>query len=163
MRRTGPSRRRVTSACGPRRTRRRRLTTSSSRRGRSRRSGRERPSRARATRETTMAMMMTSRARSESREAQMYVSRFLGIAAGVSLCAGCAFNEAETGLREESVQPAASQPGELDTAKIEQVTGLKGTLNKEENVFKVTQGRTDVKVTVDGRPLEPFMGLTTWA
>ena len=93
----------------------------------------------------------------------MYVSRFLGIAAGVSLCAGCVFNEAETGLREESVQPAASQPGELDTAKIEQVTGLKGTLNKEENAFKVTQGRTDVKVTVDGRPLEPFMGLTTWA
>ncbi len=51
----------------------------------------------------------------------------------------------------------------LDTAKIEAATGLKGTLNSTENVFKVTQARTDVQVSVDGRPLEPFMGLTSWA
>jgi hypothetical protein len=51
----------------------------------------------------------------------------------------------------------------LDTARIEELTGLKGTLNEAENVFKVTAARTDVPVTVDGRVLEPFMGLTSWA
>jgi len=51
----------------------------------------------------------------------------------------------------------------LDTARIEELTGLKGTLNETENVFKVTSPRTDVPVTVDGRSFEPFMGLTSWS
>ncbi len=54
-------------------------------------------------------------------------------------------------------------PATLDNAKIEQITGLKGALNTQENVFKVSQPRSDVPVSVDGRPLEPFMGLTSWA
>lgn len=51
----------------------------------------------------------------------------------------------------------------LDTAKIEQVTGLKGTMNEQEGVFKVTSPRTDVKVSVDQTAMPPFMGLTSWA
>jgi hypothetical protein len=51
----------------------------------------------------------------------------------------------------------------LDTAVIEQTTGLKGTLSKEENVFKVSKPRGDVKVAVDGWGMPPFMGLTSWA
>src|SRR6516165_7813794 len=51
----------------------------------------------------------------------------------------------------------------LDTAKIDQVTGLKGKLNEKENAYKVTWPRGDVKVTVDGRSMPPFMGLGTWA
>lgn len=51
----------------------------------------------------------------------------------------------------------------LDTAQIEQVTGLKGTFNKEENVFKLSKPRTDVKIAVDGWAMPPFMGLTSWA
>ena len=51
----------------------------------------------------------------------------------------------------------------LDTAKIEEVTGLKGTLNEEEKVFKVTFPRGDLGVTVDGWKMPAFMGLTTWA
>src|SRR6187399_1554073 len=51
----------------------------------------------------------------------------------------------------------------LDTAKIESVTGLKGTLNEAERVFKVSAPRTDVKIAVDGWTMPPFMGLTTWA
>jgi hypothetical protein len=51
----------------------------------------------------------------------------------------------------------------LDTAKIETATGLKGALNAEEGVFKVTAPRTDVKVNVDGWQMPPFMGLTSWA
>jgi Domain of Unknown Function (DUF1259) len=51
----------------------------------------------------------------------------------------------------------------LDTATIEQNTGLRGTLNKEENVFKVNKSRDDVKITVDGWTMPPFMGLGSWA
>jgi len=53
--------------------------------------------------------------------------------------------------------------GALDTATVERVTGLKGAWNEPEKVFKVSQPRTDVKVIVDGAPLPPFMGLTSWA
>src|SRR5438132_9417136 len=51
----------------------------------------------------------------------------------------------------------------LDTAKIEQITGLKGKLNEKENAYKVTWPRGDVKVIVDGWSMPPFMGLGTWA
>lgn len=53
--------------------------------------------------------------------------------------------------------------GQLDTAKIEQITGLKGVLNQKESVFKVSTPRTDVKVSVDGWPMQPFRGLGSWA
>ena len=51
----------------------------------------------------------------------------------------------------------------IDGAKIEQLTGLKGTLNETEGVFKVSAPRNDVKVAMDGWPMPPFMGLTSWA
>jgi len=51
----------------------------------------------------------------------------------------------------------------LDTAKIDQITGLKGKLNEKEGVYKVTLPRNDVKVAVDGWAMPPFMGLSTWA
>src|SRR5436190_22481153 len=51
----------------------------------------------------------------------------------------------------------------LDGAKIDEVTGLKGKLSEKENVYKVTWPRGDVKVTVDGWTMPPFMGLGTWA
>jgi len=51
----------------------------------------------------------------------------------------------------------------LDTAKIDQITGLKGKLNEKEGVYKVTWPRNDVKVVVDGWTMPPFMGLGTWA
>src|SRR2546423_4414698 len=51
----------------------------------------------------------------------------------------------------------------LDTVKIEQITGVKGVMNSEEGVFKVSIPRGDVKVSVDGTPLPPYMGLTSWA
>jgi uncharacterized protein DUF1259 len=53
--------------------------------------------------------------------------------------------------------------GALDGAKIDQITGLKGKLSEKENVYKVTWPRGDVKVTVDGWTMPPFMGLGTWA
>ena len=51
----------------------------------------------------------------------------------------------------------------IDTRKIDELTAAKGALNAEEGVFKVSFPRTDVKVTVDGWPMKPFMGLTSWA
>lgn len=53
--------------------------------------------------------------------------------------------------------------GALDTAKMESGTGLKGTWTEAEGVFKVTQPRNDVPVSVDGWTMPPFMGLTSWA
>jgi hypothetical protein len=51
----------------------------------------------------------------------------------------------------------------MDTAVIEQATGLKGTFSKEENVFKVSKPRSDIKIAVDAWTMPPFMGLTSWA
>jgi hypothetical protein len=55
------------------------------------------------------------------------------------------------------------QAAKLDTAAIEQATGLKGQLIADENVFKVTKPRTDVKIQVDQWAMPPFMGLGSWA
>jgi len=50
-----------------------------------------------------------------------------------------------------------------NTARIDELTGLKGKLNEKEGVYKVTFPRGDVKVVVDGWTMPPFMGLGTWA
>src|SRR5882672_3676914 len=52
---------------------------------------------------------------------------------------------------------------ELNTARIDELTGLKGKMNEKEGVYKVTFPRGDVKVTVAGWTMPPFMGLGTWA
>src|SRR5712671_934915 len=52
---------------------------------------------------------------------------------------------------------------ELDTGRIEQLTGLKGTLNEKEGVFKVNFPRKDFKPVVAGNRLIPDQGLTAWA
>src|SRR6266508_3306452 len=52
---------------------------------------------------------------------------------------------------------------DLDTARVDQITGLKGKMNEKEAVYKVTFPRNDVKVVVDGWTMPPFMGLGTWA
>ena len=74
--------------------------------------------------------------------------------AAVAAVSFCAFT-AEVGL--------AADAAKLDAAKIEQAVGAKGQMNAEEGVFKVSIPRADVKVTVDGTPMPPFMGLTSWA
>src|SRR4051794_3368935 len=52
---------------------------------------------------------------------------------------------------------------DLDMARIDQLTGLKGKMNEKEGVYRVTFPRNDVKVVVDGWSMPPFMGLGTWA
>jgi uncharacterized protein DUF1259 len=62
-----------------------------------------------------------------------------------------------------SAAAASARGQQLDTARIEEITGLKGTLIEAEGVFKVTSPRADTKVSVDGWAMPPFMGLTSWA
>src|SRR5436853_5142470 len=51
----------------------------------------------------------------------------------------------------------------LNTARIDELAGLKGKMNEKEGVYKVTFPRNDVKVVVDSWTMSPFMGLGTWA
>ncbi|HEY2954869.1 MAG TPA: DUF1259 domain-containing protein [Candidatus Eisenbacteria bacterium] len=51
----------------------------------------------------------------------------------------------------------------VDTARIEQLTGAKGKLDRAAGVFKVSVPRTDLALTVGGVKLTPPSGLTSWA
>ena len=62
-----------------------------------------------------------------------------------------------------SAAVATAAPADFDTARIDELTGLKGKLNEKEGVYRVTFPRADVPVTVDGWKMPPFMGLGTWA
>ena len=57
----------------------------------------------------------------------------------------------------------ASVAAELNTGRIDELTGLKGKMNEKEGVYKVTFPRNDARVVVDGWTMPPFMGLGTWA
>ena len=57
----------------------------------------------------------------------------------------------------------ASVAAGLNTARIDELTGLKGKMNEKEGAYKVTFPRNDVKIVVDGWTMPPFMGLGTWA
>ena len=51
----------------------------------------------------------------------------------------------------------------IDTAQIDQLTGLKGELNEKEGAYKISFTREDVTVFVDGWKIPACMGLSTWA
>ena len=51
----------------------------------------------------------------------------------------------------------------LNTAKIEELTGLKGKLDEKEGAFKVSYPRPDIAPTAAGVKLTPPLGLTAWA
>ncbi len=51
----------------------------------------------------------------------------------------------------------------LDTARIDGLTGLKGKMNDKEGVYKIAFPRDDMKVAVGEWTMPPFMGLGTWA
>src|SRR5713226_4722623 len=58
---------------------------------------------------------------------------------------------------------ASGQDKKLNTSRIDEITGLKGKLNEQENVYKVSAPRVDLKISVDKWEMPPFMGLTSWA
>src|SRR5438270_701854 len=55
--------------------------------------------------------------------------------------------------------PAAAAKNGLDTARIEQLTGVKGKWNEKEGVFKVEMPRSDLAVTTAGTKMIPPLGL----
>jgi hypothetical protein len=57
----------------------------------------------------------------------------------------------------------AAGAAELNFARIDELTGLKGKVNEKEGVYRVTFPRNDVPINVDGWKMPPFMGLGTWA
>src|SRR5947199_4766994 len=57
----------------------------------------------------------------------------------------------------------ASAPRRVDSARIEQITGLKGQWSEKEGVFKVQVPRSDLSVTTAGAKMTPPLGLTAWA
>ena len=57
----------------------------------------------------------------------------------------------------------ASAPKRVDSARIEQITGLKGQWSEKEGVFKVQVPRSDLSVTTAGAKMTPPLGLTAWA
>jgi hypothetical protein len=94
--------------------------------------------------------------------------------ASAGLLVGCARERGAGAARSDgsaaglaaSAAPAPRTLPEIDAAAIERITGLKPTRFPHEPgapVVKVTQPRADVPITVEGRKLEPFMGLTSWA
>jgi hypothetical protein len=60
-------------------------------------------------------------------------------------------------------RPAAAASANLDTGKIEELTGAKGKLDEKEGAFKVAVPRSDLSVIAAGVRLTPPMGLTSWA
>jgi hypothetical protein len=59
--------------------------------------------------------------------------------------------------------PAFAAKNGLDSARIEQITGLKGKWNEKEGVFRVEMPRSDLAVTAAGVKMTPPLGLTAWA
>src|SRR5438128_2041479 len=55
-----------------------------------------------------------------------------------------------------------STPQILNKTIIEQLFNRTAEEFSDEGVVKVSLPRTDIKVTVQGWPLDPFMGVTTW-
>ena len=52
---------------------------------------------------------------------------------------------------------------ELNFARIDEITGLKGKFNEREGAYKVALPRSDVAVSIDAWKAPPFMGLASWA
>jgi len=52
---------------------------------------------------------------------------------------------------------------EAQRAAIDQATAAKGVYTEVEDTYKVTFPRMDIKVSVEGRPMPPFLGFSSWA
>jgi hypothetical protein len=61
----------------------------------------------------------------------------------------------------EDAGTAALKPGKMDTAKLAQIAGHMG--EQSGDVYKITVGRDDLKLTDMGAAINARMGLNTWA
>lgn len=76
---------------------------------------------------------------------------------------GCNNRSANTNTENDMKQTISCPPGSstLDTTKIAQITGMKGTAKNGE--YKITIPQNDLNVVVDGFKIIPPMGLASWA
>jgi hypothetical protein len=58
---------------------------------------------------------------------------------------------------------ARCELSEKTRASIDRITGAKGAYTADEDVHRVSFPRTDLNVTIEGRPAHPFMGFGSWA
>lgn len=58
----------------------------------------------------------------------------------------------------------ATEPNEtaLDIDKIQKLTGIKGTLDKDENAFKLTVPRNDLTLEINGTKIPTQAGIASW-
>ena len=59
--------------------------------------------------------------------------------------------------------PGLAAVTETQRASIDRATGAKGVYTEAEDTYRVAFPRTDVTVTVEGRPMAPFLGFSSWA
>jgi protein-tyrosine-phosphatase len=52
---------------------------------------------------------------------------------------------------------------DADRKQIDTLTGAQGSYVAAEDVYRVTFPRNDIKPTIEGRAMHPFMGFTSWA
>jgi len=57
---------------------------------------------------------------------------------------------------------AVAQAPAFDTTLIEKATGMKGTCNAAENVYKLAKPRANL-ATIDGWKIPPFLGVSSYA
>ena len=58
---------------------------------------------------------------------------------------------------------AQAEINEKTRASIDQHTGAKGAYTAEEDVYRVSFPRSDLKVTIENRPAHVFLGFSSWA
>ena len=61
------------------------------------------------------------------------------------------------------VMSLSAAVSEAQKGTIDRITGVKGAYTSDEDVYRVSFPRTDVKVSIEGRAMHPFLGLTSWA
>jgi Domain of Unknown Function (DUF1259) len=58
---------------------------------------------------------------------------------------------------------ANAEVSEAARQQIDAATGAKGAYTAAEDTYRVAFPRNDVKFAIEGRPMHPFMGFTSWA
>ena len=92
-----------------------------------------------------------------------WYSALLFVTVLFSACNQESATEATTDSTQTKSDLIACPPGssKLDIAKIEQITGMKGTEKNGE--YKITVPQNDLHIVVDGFKIIPPMGLGSWA
>jgi hypothetical protein len=59
--------------------------------------------------------------------------------------------------------PGSADVTDKTRAVIDELTGAKGVYTADEDVYRVSFPRSDLKISIEGRPVSPFLGFSSWA